>query len=301
MKSKKAEGKRLKSAGRVAIPLLLSFILYPLSFLHAASWFVTGTGSGAFSGATWNDAWAHGSINWASVSPGDTVFLGGGGQPWTNRFHIQASGTPSAPVTIKRVVSTDAAAVAAPGWDAGFDAPVVIGASNSYAMDFDGWRAMSNIWVDGRIPMTSLAVAGGIQLCVSDNPGGVAVTFSNQCNNIVFTNVECIGPGSPNTTGYPFVNEERGFELFDTSYGTSGNNVTIANSRIRGMVDAIYLAGNKGVTVDHCQIYDIWALGGAGLHDNVLVAGGGGTTNCTFRYNQVWTAILCRALPKGWT
>ena len=251
----------------------------PAGQAGAASWFVTVTGGGAFSGGDWNNAWSGGQINWGSVNPGDTVYLAGGGRPYTKRFHVQASGTPAAPITIKRVVSTDVAATSAAGWSASFDRSVQFGVSNYFGIDFDGWQMMSNIVVDGRVDH-------GWQIFMPDLDNAAGVALSNSCIGLTLTNLEVIGPGSPNTAGYPFRGDVRGMQLYGAAHS---RNTRVTHCRIHGVVDAIYAIGNTGLTVDHCQIYDIWACTpsrGAQQHDNVLI--NYNTTNCTFSHNQIW-------------
>ena len=84
--------RRILSILTAAVSLLLAL---PAS---GASFFLTQSGGGSFNGTDWSDAWSDlTGVNWSVVNPGDTIFLGGGGPPLTNRFHIQGSGTPSAP------------------------------------------------------------------------------------------------------------------------------------------------------------------------------------------------------------
>ena len=245
---------------------------------HSASWFVTPSGAGGNTGVDWSDAWAGGSIPWGSVSVGDVVYLAGGS--YSSRFHIQASGTAVSPITIRRVVSTDSAATSAAGWSSAFDSTVNFTVSNSFGADFDAGSGVSYVTLDGRMD-------GGIKFLCAD--GQTAICLSNKVSFCTLTNLEIVGPGTPNTNGYPFNNDTPGIYFYPATGGNpTFNSNVFTHCRIHGVVDAILMQDANGTLVVHCLIYDIWAKsnGVSQQHDNVCECLN--TTNCTFRYCQVW-------------
>ena len=244
----------------------------------AASFFLTQPGGGSFNGADWNNAWSDiTGVNWGSVGPGDTIYVAGG--TYSHTLHVQGNGTALAAITIKRATASDSAATGAAGWSSAFDSQVVLSGFGYYGIDFDAGTGIpqTNIVVDGRVD-------SGISVQIPDLDNGAGVVLSNATVGVTFANIEIVGPGSPNTSGYPFTGDVRGFQVYGP--GGSSRNTTLTHCRIHGVVDAIYAIGSTALLVDHCQIYDIWALGGAGQHDNILI--NYGTTNCTFRYNTLW-------------
>jgi hypothetical protein len=68
----------------------------------AANWYVDSSASGG-NGQSWGSAWkSFSSIQWGSISPGDTVYISGGsnGKTYSQELSVKTSGTSSAPVTI---------------------------------------------------------------------------------------------------------------------------------------------------------------------------------------------------------
>ena len=258
--------------------LCLSACVLPGS---AANWFVSVGARGAGTGANWTDAWPDfPQIQWASVQPGDTVFIGGG--TYTNRLTIGASGTANNPVSVMRVKATDVAATSAAGWNPSFDSTVVVAISNSFGIVWNqGPGVGSYVTVDGRQD-------GGLQCLMPDVDNGAGVVLYTGSTGVVLNNIEVAGPGSPNTGGYPFQGDVRGMQLYGPAYSS---NLLISHCRIHGVVDAFYLIGNTDTTIDHCLIYDIWACQTTNgnlcqQHDNVCITYN--TTNITFSNNQIW-------------
>src|SRR3954466_7595085 len=66
----------------------------------AADWFVRSTTTGANNGTDWNNAWSISGINWASVNPGDTIWLAGG--TYTGSLNPKKSGVAGNLIYVKR-------------------------------------------------------------------------------------------------------------------------------------------------------------------------------------------------------
>jgi len=69
-----------------------------------ASWYVDNTATGSNNGTSWANAWVNpANIVWASVNPGDTVYVSGGStsQIYTNWLCIGKNGTPGNYITVR--------------------------------------------------------------------------------------------------------------------------------------------------------------------------------------------------------
>lgn len=81
---------------------LLSFLF--AARLFAASWYVDPLASGAANGTSWASAWTNPTnVVWASVNPGDTIYVSGGttSQTYTDPLYIMKSGTAGNYITVK--------------------------------------------------------------------------------------------------------------------------------------------------------------------------------------------------------
>lgn len=74
--------------------------------VSAASWYVSTPAAGANSGTSWANAWSPTSIVWASVQPGDTIYLDGGAssKTYNTRLTVGKNGTSVNRITIRRGV-----------------------------------------------------------------------------------------------------------------------------------------------------------------------------------------------------
>src|SRR4030042_1359421 len=59
------------------IILLVLFIFLSVCSVHATDWYVSQTGAGTQDGTCVGNAWAQGSIGWASMAAGDTLYIVG--------------------------------------------------------------------------------------------------------------------------------------------------------------------------------------------------------------------------------
>src|SRR3981189_2235981 len=99
----------------------LIFLLFCSLSISAdgANWYVNSAASGSSSGVEWTNAWSNwSSIKWASINPGDTIYVAGG--VYSGQLTIGRSGTAGSAAIIERVRSTDAAATVAGGWEPPF-------------------------------------------------------------------------------------------------------------------------------------------------------------------------------------
>jgi hypothetical protein len=170
--------------------LLIGLLLLPLT-LFGANWYVRPSSTGANSGADWNNAWSNSTIKWASVHPGDTLWLAGGS--YSGGLSVGASGSSGSPILINRVLATDSAATAALGWSSSFDATVAFSRSISLP-------ACNYVTVDGRKPYNATVGTTGVSnagmtvnISLSGGDGINGATTGSLTNDIV-RNVSLIGP-----------------------------------------------------------------------------------------------------------
>ncbi len=72
-------------------------------------WYVDNSAAGSNNGSDWNNAWTNFSnINWASVSPGDFIYISGGStsKTYTQTLTVGKSGTSGLPITIKKAIDS---------------------------------------------------------------------------------------------------------------------------------------------------------------------------------------------------
>jgi chitodextrinase len=70
---------------------------------QAANWYVDNAASGAKNGTSWTNAWqSFAAITWASIQPGDTLYISGGStsKTYTETWTVGKSGTAALPITI---------------------------------------------------------------------------------------------------------------------------------------------------------------------------------------------------------
>ncbi|MBR9675998.1 PGF-pre-PGF domain-containing protein, partial [Candidatus Woesearchaeota archaeon] len=109
--------------------------------INASCYYVNKNASGSNNGSDWLDAWEElDQISWASINPGDIIYLAGG--DYYTALNIGASGSLGIPLTIKR--ATTSVHGTNTGWQVSYDSQVVLN-SNAYVIINDN----SNIVVDG--------------------------------------------------------------------------------------------------------------------------------------------------------
>jgi hypothetical protein len=279
-------GTHLKSLGRTI--LVAAGLILSASAVHATNWYVRSGGAGSGSGADWNNASSLGGINWGSVKPGDTIWLAGGN--YNDSLHIQASGTSSAYINIKRVRSTDSAPTAAAGWNSAFDSQVVVAPTGNMPCYWDGANGLgSYVAIDGRMD-------SGISFQLANLSGMAypgAVYFAQSVNGTAFvtlTNLEMCGPVPSGAITYSGNSYLTALAFRGGPYGGSGiyvTDITVSGCRIHGAFDLVLLVGVQRCVFDHCKFYDApFDSGPNQNHPNVTEWAFSG--NITYRYSEFY-------------
>jgi hypothetical protein len=256
------------SSNMKRLTLLILFYFIAQFTTQAGNWFVRPAASGSHSGADWNNAWALSTINWASVQPGDTVWLAGGN--YTSGINVGKSGTASAPITINRVQSTDVAPASTAGWQAAFDSQVSItGANPGVSIE-----SYSNVNISGRI-------ASGIMVTIDSYGGdGLKAAQSGNVANLNISYIEFMGP--PNKTGL-----SQGRYGINIAPSTSTvNNLVIDHCFIHQWCEAFRACNWNNVTIQYCKIADT----DTDNIDHADVAYNYPSTNVTFRHNSIYNS-----------
>ena len=268
--------------------ILLSFVVFFLltGSCSAANWYVRPGGAGAYSGIDWNNAsdigGAH-NIPWSSVKPGDTIWLAGG--VYTNALAPAAGGTSSSHILIRRVLSTDAVPVAAPGWNSAYDSQVVISTSNGIQWISGNDQQGSYVTVDGRID-------SGIRSYLATDNGGAAVLLNTAVTGVTLQYIDIAGPAG--STPYNWKNDSSGLWInIAYGHGTLTSNINVNHCRIHGAANLVKLnAYNSTVesisdtVIEYCMLYDNLSSN-LTAHENVLASCPGPIGTNIFRYNDI--------------
>jgi hypothetical protein len=189
---------------------------------NMSTFYVDNTVSSSGNGSSWSSAWKHFSdINWASIKPGDTVYISGGSssQTYDETFTVGASGSAGKPITITA------------GVDPGHNGTVVIDAQETRA---NGVVLNGDNYVD--VQHLSVRDATDAGISVKNATGGVIIE-----DNGVYSG----DPGGGNARGYDVRN----------SVGTDavivrGNSFsTPANTTAQ--TDGAWSSGNNGVVFEY--------------------------------------------------
>ena len=256
--------------------LLVGLILLPLT-LFGANWYVRPSSVGANNGVDWNNAWSSTSIKWSSVKPGDTVWLAGGS--YSAGLTVAASGTSGSPVTINRVLSTDSAPTAAPGWSGSFDSTVAFSSAISLP-------SCSYVTIDGRKAYTTTVGAkgvsnAGITVTIRLSGGdGIDGATSGSLSGDIVRNVSLIGPyaSTSKPSGGGGIS---GINVCNSAHAVT--NCTFHGISIVGTGEAVRAAAWNGVIIEYCYIAD--TANDGQQHEDIQYSYP--STNCIWRYNQI--------------
>lgn len=162
----------------------------------AASWYVDNAATGSNAGTSWANAWtAWSNVVWASVSPGDTVYISGGTTSKVYReVTLDETGVNYVNVWCNKAGTAGNTIRITPGTDSGHNGKVVIDAQHDVRIRY-GVRAGHNYtWFDGG-PNTNFVIINGTNLqgYATWNPKEGAIAFygggtSNWVSGVLISN-----------------------------------------------------------------------------------------------------------------
>lgn len=214
-----------------------------------ADWYIRTSSAGTAAGTSWTNAWsiANYNSNQASVAAGDTVWMAGG--TYTTGFSFSKSGTAGNPITIKRVLSTDAVPVAASGWSSAFDSLVLITPSGNIPFLWAG-SGGDYITIDGR---SAYGIEAGYDNTADAFLGAVSFNSSASVNDVTLQYCDLHGPGGATDFNYQGDNAP-----INIRSGVTVTNLTLSHCAIHGGPNLFYniADGVSNMTVEYCDIYD---------------------------------------------
>lgn len=277
---------------REILPAKLALVLVILLALqlpaaHAANWYVRPTAVGANNGTDWNNAWTVNTIAWASVNPGDTIWLAGG--TYSGSMNPKKSGAAGNLIYVKRVLATDSGPTAAAGWNPSFDSQVIVAPTAAIPLFWNTKTTGSYLYFDGRVD-------SGISLQIDVNANGDpypgAATFirssSGGQNNITFTNIDFAGP-APDSNPFFYNGIYKCAISFDASWSSSDTitNILVSHCRLHGAADVILSINTAFLTIEYSKIYNNAVSGSTATQPHANIFEFNNSHDFTLRYCDI--------------
>lgn len=229
------------------------------SCAFAANWFVRPSG-GSGSGTSWTAAWnGFSSINWSSISAGDTIWVAGG--TYTQTLKPGKSGTSASRIYIRRARSDAAECTGATGWSSSYNVTIRQTGGNGISMG-----NFNYITISGRT--TASGGGNGWWIDFTGQTSGPGIEWPNgaTASYILIEYMDVQGPG--NVT---YASDGRGLDLTPFSSAT-GN--TFSHMKIFNWESGIYNVGISASTFEYIDMYDIMAVNWSSYHPNgIYIAG----------------------------
>jgi len=260
-----------------------------------SNFYVSISAAGSNNGTDWSNAWNEfDQISWASISPGDTIWVAGG--TYSTAFNVGKSGTSGSYITIARVRTTDVVPAAAAGWSSDFDAQVVIDAENGIKWASGTDQLGSYVSIDGRVDSGIKCVTQ----CASWSSSGIFINTGN--TGVILRNIEVAGPGGSAPYNYTddgssvYINPAVGYGIV--------TNLTVEYCRFHGSVNVFKLNASGGCTIRYSKLYDV-NNSNVALHGNLINAISGDVSHPIYFYgNECWNwdseGIMLKNVPQTW-
>jgi hypothetical protein len=244
---------------------------------NGKNWYIRKGASGSSNGTDWNNAWNEmSSVNWNSVSCGDTVWIAGG--IYATDLSVSKSCTSGAVLNIEKVLSMDSVPTSAAGWNSSYDSQVIL----------------PNISVPG--PAAYITINGreaipyyGIQVLIPGTSGD-GIDASNNgdsgpaIDHITWTYIEVYGPAcvtSGTCTGQGVI----GVNVMPYSSTANRTNLLFDHMSVHRTGESFRGCGWGTSTVQYSLIYDTNNDGQQ--HEDTLYSNPP-YVNVTWRYNNIF-------------
>lgn len=263
--------------------LALAFLIASASASFSADWYVRKGAAGSNNGSDWTNAWNEmDQIGWASVSAGDTIWLAGG--TYTTAIKPGKSGTADSRIYVKRVRTTDSTPAAAAGWNASYDAQVVLDVDFALSWDSGTAQLGSYVTIDGRVD-------AGIKTLYHYTNWASSALYMNTANTgVTIQYVDMASQGG--TDPVEFVDDLKVAQL-----RTNAASLTISRCRLHGGVDQVMILGPTDLTIEYSKLYDNKATNSETHHPGMVASRTCyGTT--VFRYNELYN-FMAEGLMLG--
>jgi hypothetical protein len=257
-------------------PTLLLCLLLTAAEGFAANYYVRKGATGSAKGTDWTNAFSELSqLNLSALRCGDTVWIAGG--VYSSSLSGNASCTAASPLTINRVLASDAVPTAAAGWNVAYDSLVTLPNIN-----IPGPAAY--ITIDGR-------TAYGIQVLIPGTSGdgidggaGARDGTSQPIDHITFKYIEVYGPAcvvSATCTNSGIV----GVNIMPYCQGPNRTNMLFDHLSVHRIGEAFRGCGWDNSVVQYSLIYDMHNDGQQ--HEDILYSNPP-YQNVTWRYNRIY-------------
>jgi hypothetical protein len=241
-----------------------------------ANFYVRKGAAGANNGSSWTDAWNEmNQIKFSAVGCGDTIWIAGG--TYASSLSGSKSCTAGNVLTINRVRSTDAAAAAAPGWNASYDSLVVLP-----NIDVPGPAAYMTI--SGRIPYGIQVLIPGTEGDGIDGGEGSGSGVAQPIDHITWTYIEVYGPSCVESSGCTNSGVV-GVNIMPYCGSANRTNMLFDHMSIHRTGEAFRGCGWDHSTVQYSLIYDTHNDGPQ--HEDILYSNPP-YQNVTWRYNKIF-------------
>lgn len=255
----------------ITVLILVTLCFSPVfTEAYAANWYVRSGAAG--NGTSWENAWGDVTlIAWASISPGDTIWLAGGSYGDLTPGKSGNADTDAGRIFVKR--ATTSVHGSDIGWDVSYDTQVVLS-----SIRWNTLNTGSYLTIDGQVER-------GIKI-PHGSGGTAAISFDRGVSYVTLQYIETAGPGD--TIGYYHTGDDRGIDItaWNGSSYEAVDYLRVRHSKIHGACTQVWnMNANNGVW-EYNEIYNS-TTSGTICHPNIFVTAS--SSNLTFRYNRVHT------------
>jgi hypothetical protein len=257
-----------------SIRYLLGLLTVLSAFQGAAkNLYVRSSATGSNNGSDWNNAWTDTTrINWATVAPGDMIWIAGGTY---GALSIQGSGNSTSRVYIQRVRTTNSAPASAAGWNSSFDSTVIVTRLSCNSVGYGNY-----VTVDGQVPY------GGIIVTNTSLAEVYAVDLNaSGANYMELFNLDI---GGVSTLSANFTGEGR---CISANFNGTAHGLHIAHCKLHGAPTLVLSGGQHDMIFEYNKLYDNVVGNPALWHPNVWNTIGN-DVNVIFRYNEIWNWMV---------